>query len=84
MEGYITQHVDLLNLRFLDMDRDGRQKSISIMTKRFAEKNKEYLTLEQEVTAAARRHQCSTWSKRISYIGWSKMTKNTMARLRQQ
>jgi hypothetical protein len=59
MEGYITQYVDMLNLRFLDMDRDGRQKSISIMAKRFAEKNKEYLVLEQEVTVAARRHQCS-------------------------
>lgn len=59
MEGYITQYVDMLNLRFLDMDRDGRQKSISIMAKRFAEKNKEYLMLEQEVMAASRRHQCS-------------------------
>lgn len=59
VEGYITQFVDVLNLRFLEMDRDGRQKSISIMAKRLAEKNKEYLTLEQEVTAAARRHQCS-------------------------
>lgn len=59
MEGYITQYVDMLNLRFLDMDCEGRQKSISIMVKRLAEKNNEYLTLEQEVTAAARRHQCS-------------------------
>lgn len=58
MEGYITQYVDMLNIRFLDMDRDRRQKNISIMAKRLAEKNTEYLTLEQGVTAAARRHQC--------------------------
>jgi hypothetical protein len=59
MEHYTSQYVDLLNIRFLEMDRDSRQKSISIMIKRLAEKNKEYLTLEQEVTAAARHHQCS-------------------------
>lgn len=59
MDRYVIQYVDLLNVRFLNMDRDRRLKNISVMAKRLAEKNEEYRELEQEVTAAARHHNCA-------------------------
>ena len=58
MNGYITQYVDLLNIRFLEMGKERRRKSISIMAKRLTEMNEEYRMLERDVTAAAQRHNC--------------------------
>ncbi|MFD1677647.1 DUF6904 family protein [Alicyclobacillus fodiniaquatilis] len=65
MDSYLFQYVDLLNIRFLEMDRDTRRKNISIMVKRLAEKNKEYTELEQEVAAAARQHHCTVFDIKI-------------------
>ncbi|MHB1628483.1 MAG: DUF6904 family protein [Bacilli bacterium] len=59
LDGYITQYVDRLNLRFLDLETDQRRKSISTMAKRLGERGEEYRILERDVTAAARHHNCS-------------------------
>lgn len=56
---YCTQYVDLLNVRYLKMDPEKRLKNLSIMAKRLAEKPGEYYELQQEVTLAAKHHNCS-------------------------
>jgi hypothetical protein len=55
---YATQYVDLLNIRFIEMDVEKRFKSIPTMAKRIAEKGDEYREVEGEVTDAAREHGC--------------------------
>ncbi|WP_367760778.1 hypothetical protein [Ammoniphilus sp. 3BR4] len=55
---YATQYVDLLNCRFIDMDKAKRMKSIPTMAKRIAEKGDEYKQMESEVLAAARVYNC--------------------------
>ena len=56
---YVTQYVDVLNERFLDLDAEKRVKNISTMVKRLAEKGNEYQQYRLEVTEAARIHDCS-------------------------
>ncbi|WP_407309946.1 DUF6904 family protein [Desulfosporosinus sp. SB140] len=53
LEGYITQYLDVLNVRFLDMDRENRKKNLSIMVKRLTEKGKEYRSVERTILEAA-------------------------------
>jgi len=58
--GYTTQYLDVLNLRFLDLDREKRVKNISIMVKRLVEKDDEYEHYHHEVHKAAKAYNCGT------------------------
>ncbi|SHJ72914.1 DUF6904 family protein [Alicyclobacillus tolerans] len=59
-DGYATQYLDLLNIRYLNIgDREERAKALSTTVKRMVEKGKEYQQVEQEVRAMAREHNCS-------------------------
>ena len=58
LDGYVTQYVDILNCRFLEMDQEKRLKSIPTMAKRLAEQGEEYQQFKSEVYAAAREHNC--------------------------
>ena len=58
-ERYTTQYLDVLNIRFLELDRDKRVKNISIMVKRLVEKGDEYQEYRVAVNQAAKTHNCS-------------------------
>lgn len=58
-DSYATQYVDMLNIRYLNMDNDQRKKGLPTMAKRLVEQGKEYKKVEREVTAMAREHNCS-------------------------
>ncbi|EEG77972.1 DUF6904 family protein [Dethiobacter alkaliphilus] len=51
---YLTQYIDLLNYRFVKMSPEKRLKNISIMAKRIAQRDKDYIDLEDELESAAR------------------------------
>lgn len=75
LADYVTQYVDLLNLRFIEMDKDTREKQISIMAKRLSERGKEYQQVQNEVYAAARKNNCHPEQIRLKgeypeYIDW--------------
>lgn len=56
--NYITQYVDILNEKFIGMDKAKRQKNISIMAKRLVEQGNEYQRVKRDVIHAAEIHQC--------------------------
>ncbi|WP_407639961.1 DUF6904 family protein [Alicyclobacillus vulcanalis] len=59
MDGYISQYLDLLNIRYLRIaDREERAKVLSTIVKRMVEQGKEYRQIEEEVRAMAREHNC--------------------------
>jgi hypothetical protein len=58
-DHYATQYVDLLNCRFLAMDKEKRLKNIPLMAKRLAEQGDEYREVKNEVLAAAREYNCT-------------------------
>ena len=59
-DGYATQYLDMLNIRYLEIgDREERAKALSVMVKRMIEKGKEYRQVEEEVRRMAREHNCS-------------------------
>lgn len=55
-DDYITQYLDVLNCRYLDMNNEKRIKKLSVMAKRLSEKNEEYIQLEYDVKKAAREY----------------------------
>ncbi|MDN5322568.1 MAG: hypothetical protein PWQ67_1022 [Clostridia bacterium] len=55
-DGYTRQYLDILNCRFIDMDKEKRLKNISTMAKRLAERGEEYKQIKAEVAAAARHY----------------------------
>lgn len=55
---YMTQYIDLLNLRYLDWDKEKRKQNLSIIAKRIAERDGEYCNVEQEVYLAAKENDC--------------------------
>ena len=57
--GYATQYLDLMNLRFLQMDRERRAQKISIVVNRLVEKDDEYCDYWHAVRRAAKAHGCS-------------------------
>ncbi|MHB8131635.1 MAG: DUF6904 family protein [Mobilitalea sp.] len=59
LENYITQYLDVLNVRFLDMDREKRLKNLSIMAKRLTEKGDEYRSIERTILEAAKEYNRS-------------------------
>ena len=56
--GYATQYLDLLNSRFLDMNKEERLKNISTMAKYLAEQNQEYKDIKSQVIEMAKTHNC--------------------------
>lgn len=57
--NYATQYLDELNCKFIDMDKEKRQKNITIMVKRIAEQGEEYRQVKAAVMEAARKYNCS-------------------------
>ncbi|MCT2534818.1 hypothetical protein NC661_04235 [Aquibacillus koreensis] len=60
MAGFATQYLDLLNVKFLNMEKEKRQKNITVMIKRLAEQGKDYQDVKSEVREAAKKYNCST------------------------
>lgn len=58
LDGYATQYLDLLNCRFIKMNKEKRLKSIASMAKNLAEETPEYKEVKMDVLMAARKHQC--------------------------
>lgn len=56
--GYITQYIDVLNCRFLDMNSEKRLKNITIMAKRITEQGDEYQQVTADVKMAAMHYNC--------------------------
>lgn len=56
---YTTQYIDELNLAFIEMNKEKRNKNISIMAKRIAEQGTKYQEVKQAVMEAARKYNCS-------------------------
>lgn len=64
-DGYTTQYLDLLNHRFLNMNKDKRLKNLSITVKRLIEKDQEYRAIRSQVFEAARVNNCSADDMRL-------------------
>jgi hypothetical protein len=56
VDKYITQYLDILNCRFLEMNNEKRLKSIPIMVKRLVEQGDEYRRVKTDVVAAAKKY----------------------------
>ena len=54
--NYTWQYLDILNCRFIDMDREKRLKSIPTMAKRIVEFGEEYKKIKVEIAAAAKQY----------------------------
>jgi len=63
---YITQYLDILNVRFLKMNKEKRLKNISISAKRIANPNEEYFFLMHQVRKEADRLNCCAEDLRIN------------------
>jgi len=50
---YCTQYIDVMNIKFLRMDAEKRLKNLSVMAKRFAERNDDYYEMKEAVQEAA-------------------------------
>ncbi len=70
IENIACQYVDLLNVRYINMDREKRQKKLSAIAKRIAEfeSNPEHNEIRAEVLAAAKRYGCSKDNIRLSDV----------------
>ena len=67
-DGYATQYLDMLNIRYLNIEnKEERSKSLSSTVKRMVEKGKEYQKIEREVRQMAISHNCSTEDIRLSW-----------------
>lgn len=53
-DGYITQYLDVLNIKFINMEKEKRLKSIPPIAKRLNEPDKEYREIESVVLEGAR------------------------------
>ncbi|WP_425328888.1 DUF6904 family protein [Ruoffia tabacinasalis] len=56
---YFTQYIDLLNIKFSEMDAQKRLKNISVYAKRIAEQSDEYQQLASEISESAKKYNCS-------------------------
>ena len=57
-DGYFTQYLDVLNIKFINMDKEKRLKSIPTMAKRLNEHDAEYRGIESVVLEGAREFNC--------------------------
>ncbi|MCL6517882.1 hypothetical protein [Alicyclobacillus sp.] len=59
-DGYVTQYLDLLNIRYLELrTKEERARALSKVVKRMVEQGKEYRQIEEEVRAMAIEYNCS-------------------------
>ena len=58
MDRYITQYLDILNERFIKMNKEKRLKNLSIIAKRIVERGREYRDLESELIEEAKQNNC--------------------------
>ncbi|MBU9711187.1 DUF6904 family protein [Evansella tamaricis] len=65
-DRYLTQYIDHLNDKFMDMTNDKRLKNISTFAKRIAEKDKEYRALERDLQEEAKRRNCNVNDLRLA------------------
>ncbi len=68
MDGYATQYLDMLNIRYLNAgDREEREKLLLTTVKRIVEKSKEYQEVERDVREMAIANNCSKEDIRLSW-----------------
>ena len=67
-ERYCTQYIDMWNVKFLKMTPEKRLKQLSVIAKRFDEKDADYWSIQAVVKAAAREHGCPEDAVRL--VGW--------------
>ena len=66
-DGYTTQYLDMLNIRYLNIEeKEERAKSLSTLVKKMTEKGKEYQEIERGVRETAIANNCSTEDIRLS------------------
>ena len=66
-DGYTTQYLDMLNIRYLGIgEKEERAKALSTSVKRMVEKGREYQEIEQGVRETAIANNCSTEDIRLS------------------
>lgn len=67
IEGYITQYIDILNERFIEMNKEKRLKNLSNIAKKIAGrwKNQEYCDLEHQLREDAEKYNCSVEDLRL-------------------
>lgn len=63
---YITQYIDSLNHKFINMDAEKRLKNISIFAKRISKKETEYCELEEFLREEAKRRYCNVNELRLN------------------
>ncbi len=63
---YVTQYLDILNVRFMKMDKKKRLKNISISAKRIANPNEEYFSLKHQVRKEAERLNCCATDLKVN------------------
>ena len=63
---YITQYIDVLNDKFINMSKEKRLKHISVFAKRIAEQDREYLELEQYLNEEAKLRNCRVDELRLN------------------
>ena len=67
-DGYATQYLDMLNIRYLAIeDKEERAKALSTTVKRMVEKGKEYQGIERDVRNMAIEHNCPTENISLSW-----------------
>ena len=66
LERYTVHYVDLLNARFVAMDKAKRLKNISLMAKRLSERGEEYEQVRYEVGLMAKKHNVPERDIRVS------------------
>ncbi len=62
---YITQYLDILNIRFLKMNNEKRLKNVSICAKRIATPNEEYFFLKYQLRKEVDRLNCRVEDLRV-------------------
>jgi len=65
VDRYITQYLDIINERFIKMNKEKRVKNLSSIAKRIVERGQEYRDLESELMEEARQYNCSVDDLRL-------------------
>ncbi|NPV27266.1 MAG: hypothetical protein HPY81_07460 [Firmicutes bacterium] len=65
VDRYITQYLDILNERFIKMNKEKRLKNLSTIAKRIAERGQEYRDLEHQLREEAQKYNCSVDDLRL-------------------
>lgn len=65
VDRYITQYLDILNERFIKMNKDKRLKNLSAIAKRITERDREYYDLERQLMEDAQKYNCSVDDLRL-------------------